>query len=366
MKAAIAIMFGFVTLVNAHADVDLDEGFPLARLAPEMVLSSVDVAPGFPPIVNQNPLGACQSYAMTAWLEYLFFYKTGHVINLSEKYTAYHLLNFMIDEFWSEKDQTYPTEYLDSSALTARPQLGSGIAPFMIEAYLRASIVPDSVYSFGNMVAKDGAISMDMTAFNTYFESETIYSRLDYLSALEEAFLSPPPKRFVYKLRQTDFSAGTEETIEIKSPEELSALIALDRQNVVTYYNKEYTSHINPLPPEATEEFVDYFMTISGHFNHRSIVADRETIKTAILGSLDKKMAVMFAGDVWVGDWSKGVIFQEGGGHAMVIVGYQKRDEKLYFKLRNSWGKEHGVKGYNYIEANALMADTIYIVTHEI
>ncbi len=373
------IMFLAVAIAQgARADVDLDLGYPLSERfgelnslstteSPFSLFSTIDVSDGFPEVPNQKPLGACQSFAMAAWLEYIFYYKSGHIVDLSEKHLAYNLLKFMTDEFWDAESGTYPEKYLGKSYLDARPTLGSGVAPFMLESYFQSAAIPDGVYSFGDMVAEEGLQNLDLETYEKYFDNNNeLYSKDVYADALNEAFLLEPPTAFIYKIKRTNFSTGEEETVKVRSATEVSVYLGLTRDNVITYYNKDYKGYQQPLSEEVVIDLMKYFDEISQHFNQVSNVSSGNEIETAIIESLDKRMAVMIASNVWMGGWDDGTVFNKGGGHAMVVVGYQKRDGKTYFKLRNSWGKNRLVHGYNYIDSDTLIANTLYIVTHQI
>lgn len=48
------------------------------------------------------------------------------------------------------------------------------------------------------------------------------------------------------------------------------------------------------------------------------------------------------------------------GGHAMLIVGYKKIGQALYFVVRNSWGTAWGDQGYCYIPAKFITKGIIF------
>ncbi|MDR3584600.1 MAG: C1 family peptidase [Desulfosporosinus sp.] len=48
------------------------------------------------------------------------------------------------------------------------------------------------------------------------------------------------------------------------------------------------------------------------------------------------------------------------GGHAMLIVGYKKIGQTLYFIVRNSWGTAWGDKGYCYIPSSFITKGIIF------
>lgn len=374
MRIMLASSMLFAILCTAWADVDLDRELPRSQslhplsktLESLAIKPPADLTPGFPDIVNQAPLGACQSFAMAAWLEYIFYFKTGHVVDLSEKYLAYGLLEYMADEFWDSAKGTYPTEYLGKSILAAKPYLGSGVAPFMLASYFKSQAIPDAIYSFGQMSSSEGAIGLDLDTYNKFFEQDSaLYKRDEYLSALPLAFLSTPPSRFVYKLSDSNFSDGSKETITLRAPKDFSDLISLDAKNVVTYYNLDYQGFQMPDFGGDVKDVMSYFNSISSHLGQRSQTVAKSEIMAAIKRSLDHRMAVMIAANVWIGDWLGGVVFRGGGGHAMVVVGYQERNGQTFFKLRNSWGKDRLVQGYNYVESTTLLLNTLYIVIHE-
>ncbi len=353
----------------ARADVDLDLFYPTTSKAKfyNALQSSIDISDDFLPIQNQAPLGACQSFAMAAWLEYIYFFKNGHALDLSEKHLAYSLLDFMVDDFWDPVTKTYKLSYLDEEGFISTPQLGSGVAPFLIESYLKFSAIPDGAYSFGNMSAGEGTLNLDIPLYEKYFEnSKASYGPRTYRKKLTESFLGQPPKRFIYNVKRTDFSSGKEESIQINSASEIAQAIGLSRDNVKTYYNRDYVGYQSPISREDTKGLMRYFNKISNHFDQLNVVTSGEVIEHEIIKSLDRRMAVMVASNVWCGGWTDGVVYGFGGGHAMVIVGYQERDGQLYFKLRNSWGSDKLVEGYNYVKAETLRENILYIVTHEV
>lgn len=252
MKLFLTLALALATS-SAHAQsfalpkktVDLDARFMTAIGQPgssrlDSTLRQWDGSQGFPGIVVQSPMGACQSFAMTAWMEYAFYHRTGQVVDLSEKYTAYNLLRYFIDEFYDAEKG----EYVERGFGDGTPTLGAGVAMYMIDSTLKTGMIPNAVYPLGDMNAPSGAIQMD----------------------------------------------------------------------------------------------------------------------------LDRRMVVMIAAWVWMGDWVDRFVSTGGGGHAMVIVGnqLQKADdgtEKLFFKLRNSWGTSIGVDGYNIVEDKVLLPNTLEITT---
>jgi len=90
-----------------------------------------------------------------------------------------------------------------------------------------------------------------------------------------------------------------------------------------------------------------------------------DKIVEKIVDSLERRMVVEMIGSVWFGDWLRGNVFYGGGGHATVIVGYQNRGDDIYFKIRNSWGKDIGIDGYNYVSASVLLPNITMIYTYK-
>ena len=54
------------------------------------------------------------------------------------------------------------------------------------------------------------------------------------------------------------------------------------------------------------------------------------------------------------------------GGHAMVVTGYYKKDGKVIFIIRNSWGSDCGDYGYHYMPASVCNKRSMYCVFWEI
>ena len=51
------------------------------------------------------------------------------------------------------------------------------------------------------------------------------------------------------------------------------------------------------------------------------------------------------------------------GFHVSVIVGQEKRDDHCEILIRNSWGREAGDNGYYWVDADALSANTLRVVS---
>ena len=351
--------------------IDLDARFMTAVGQPgssrfDSTLRQWDGSNGFPSIVVQSPMGACQSFAMTAWMEYVFYHRTGQVVDLSEKYTAYNLLRYFIDEFYDSAKG----EYVARGFGDGQPTLGSGVAMYMIDSFTKTGMIPNAVYPLGDMNATSGAIQMDLPVYKAIFEeSTTKLKRDEYLAKLDESFLGAPPAKFFFKIPFTNFASGTAETKVVRTPEEISSYLALKREAFTVFHNKDMNpAYVPELRGDAGKQLTEALAKATKEKKIRELTVDQATLRTKILRSLDRRMVVMVAAFVWMGDWADSLVSKGGGGHAMVIVGYQlqKADdgtEKLFFKLRNSWGTSIGAEGYNIVEDNVLLPNVLEITT---
>lgn len=349
----------------AQASVDLASEFdhatgahPAIRFSANTLLDQWDGAHAFPGIVNQAPLGACQSFALTALMEYAFYRRTGQVVDFSEKATSYALLRYMIDEFHDSATGGYP-----EGIFSGRPALGSGVAAYMIESLTRTGLWPNSVYSFGALDAKDGPVNLDVPLYMSVFEeAKSTLKREEYLQKLDEVFFSAPPSRFVFKVPYLDFATGKPATWEGHNPAELLGLTKAGKESFTVYHNRD-------LDPFFQLDWAKYRAEINSGLTEltRKKGIPEETLgaaelKQKIMASLEKRMVVMASAAVWGGSWKeKDRVYNGGGGHAMVIVGYQKIGERVFFKLRNSWGTEIGHGGYNLVEDNVLLPNLLEV-----
>ena len=121
----------------------------------------------------------------------------------------------------------------------------------------------------------------------------------------------------------------------------------------------------HPQNPSEVKEILHWFESEADHFGIRYETTTVDKIIPTIMNSLNERMVVLVAADVWFGSWKDQLVYAGGGGHGLVIVGYQYRDNELYFKLRNSWGKEIGIDGYNYIKASILLPNLFYAVVYK-
>ena len=61
--------------------------------------------------------------------------------------------------------------------------------------------------------------------------------------------------------------------------------------------------------------------------------------------------------------------YESDGGHALTIDGWKYINDKLYFRIKNSWGKEWGVNGHCYMSYEDLkryMIDEGYVLVDEV
>ncbi len=341
------------------ADVDLDQAFlkatgsrisnPLRAELPR----GWDGSGAFPPIVRQSPFGACQTFSMTAMMEYLFYRETGKTLKLSEKQMAHSLLTLMIKDFWDPEKKSYEN----------KPGLGLGVAGPMIETVTRAGLLPNADYPWGEFESADGSRSIDVALFDKVFEKpEKDYTPEEYSRLLNEAFLSPPPAAFRYAFKTLNFATGKEEELVVKNPAELSKVAGFSKERFLVLHNATPNLTYSPQKPEETKEMLKYFESQSTRYGIRNQSVPGEEIMKQIVSSLNNRMVVLIALDVWSGSWTDKLVYAGGGGHGVVITGYQLRDGELYFKIRNSWGPNMGLGGYNLVKAAHIVPNLYYAI----
>ena len=90
--------------------------------------------------------------------------------------------------------------------------------------------------------------------------------------------------------------------------------------------------------------------------------------KPIIIGvAIDKTISPLGSGGGTVGSdglWSTKLAGEIIGGHAMTIIGYDNYKFGGAFKVMNSWGKQYGDNGYNWIKYNDIMnvVKEVYII----
>jgi len=364
MRVLAALLLLLASPAIASASVDLSHDFDRATgtfAAPSFLANTLDQwdgTPAFPPIVKQSPLGACQSFALTAFMEYAFYRRTGQVVDFSEKATSYALLRYMIDEFHDAATDSYP-----DGIFRGRPDLGSGVAMHMIDSLLKNGLWPNSVYSFGSLDATEGSINLDVPLYMQVFEkAEAALKREEYLTKIDEVFFSPPPARFVFKVPYLDFATGKPAVWEGHTPAELLGLTKAVRESFTVYHNRDLDPFFQPEWKEHKDVLLNALAEETKKKGIKEEAVSAADLKQKIISSLEKRMVVMVAGSVWSGSWTeKDRVYNGGGGHAMVIVGYQQLGDKTIFKLRNSWGTEIGQGGYNLVEDRVLLPNLLEV-----
>lgn len=365
--ALLSLLLSFALPALAQdREVDLDRAFLRATSLTSSVLKlesfrmevpprGTDVSHAFPPIVKQSPFGACQTFSMTAMMEYLFWRETGRTLKLSEKQMAHSLLSLMIDDLWNKETRKYDK----------KPNLGLGVAGFMIETVARAGLLPNADYPWGDYEA-EGTRSIDVALFNSVFENEKAeHSPEEYKRLLDEAFLSPPPRAFRYTYKGLNFQTGKEEELTIKTPAELARSAGFAKERFLVLHNSSMAPTFGPMKPEDVMEALKFMAGISERFGVRNRTTTGDDISRQIVRALDNRMVVLIALDVWSGSWTDKLVYAGGGGHGVVVTGYQIRDGELWFKMRNSWGTGMGLGGYNIAKAAHVLPNLYYAIFFE-
>jgi hypothetical protein len=187
------------------------------------------------------------------------------------------------------------------------------------------------------------------------------YDKTELLKLLDETFLSPPPAHFIYNLRRLNYATGKDETVTLKTPLSIMEFLGISKSRFNLVFNNDYKSPHFPKPPETIVAILDFFTRQAAQYEVPYEKASSAAIFEKVVESLDRHMVVGLAMDVWVGDWGGTLVQKGGGGHGMVIVGYQKREDDIYFKVRNSWGTGIGIGGYNYVSSKILGPDIMWV-----
>lgn len=296
-------------------------------------------SPHLPPPALQAPLGACQSFAMTGFLEYIAYHYTGQAMDFSEKYTAWQVLRHLIRHG------------------EAPPSLSQATDPIVLSAITAGGVLPEAAYPWGRLES-DAVPTIDTELFLQVFERhEAVLDTPEaYERALADAFLFPPPERFLARIAMP--VAG--ETRTVRTPGELGRLLRLDKANFSLAINGELAPFFTLRTRSEREAAVALF---SRHAQDNGVafeVKSRSDLARAIVASLERRMVVNVAADVWKGDWASERTPLGHGGHAMTIVGYFQEGDRLEFKLRNSWGGEIGAGGYQRVSAEVLLPNVFY------
>jgi hypothetical protein len=320
-----------------------------------------DGSAGFPAVDNQNPIGACQSFSMAAFLDYIYYWQSnGSIQKLSEKYITYSLLQLMIDDFWDPQAKKYKSS----------PALGAGVASVLIDAVTRSGIMPDKYYPWGDLSANDPDQFVDSDVLKKVFdgdkpESDT-HTPYENRTLLNKAMLYPPPANFHHTIKWKDYATGKDMERVITNPMDLLAFARISKDRFTVSINKELAPYGEPITPDDLAAVVKVLQDDAVARHVASHVVGRTELRQAIIDSLERHMVVLLASEVWVGDWLSDEVVKGKGGHGLVVVGYEITPEgKTFFKLRKSWGDKVAADGYNFVEDEVLLPNVNYIATYK-
>ncbi len=361
MKKIIHALFIFSLYFTAMfaTDINLDKDFLQKSALSQQHISKAqwDGTSSFPSIVSQGPVGTCQAFGTIAMMEYIFFHETGHVIKFSEKKMIYDTMQKIIQDFWDEKTESF----------ILPPYLGLASKSSMINTITTKGLLPATNYPYGDL-REDASKQIDYIKFKNSFVSHPplLASPEEYQSALDESFFSPPPQALYYSHNVFDFATGMNCTRVFRKPIDFINSLNIRSDRFEILLNNDCSPIYNPIQEEELNEFFEREMQDAKDHEIRSSRVAGNELQKRIVDSLNRHMVVGLAVDVWAGDWLQANVYKGGGGHSCLIVGYQQKDDEseIYFKIRNSWGENIGIDGYNYIPASTLIPNVFRITLY--
>ena len=321
------------------------------------------------PVVSQGKTGTCWSFSSTSFLESEIMRITGKTIDLSEMYSVRH---------------TYPKKAFNYVMRQGKAQFGEGgLNHDVINSALEFGLVPESVYS--------GKVN------STEFDHTKMVVELEKI--VKTTVETPTPFNTSWKanfeavLDQYMGKNITDFTYEGKkyTPKQFLEFTGLKLDNYLTItsfmHEPYYTKFILNIPDNFANGAMynlpldEFISTIDNSLENGFTVAlDADVSEKSFSGQ--RGIAVVPFNDTDIPAVFKEIKKEKTitpelrqaefenlnttDDHLMHIVGKVKdQNGTIYYKVKNSWGKDSGKEGYVYMSVSYMRLKAISVLIHK-
>lgn len=320
------------------------------------------------PVISQDKTGTCWSFSSTSFLESEIFRIKGQKIDLSEMYTV---------------RETYPKKAYNYVMRQGKAQFGEGgLAHDVINSALEYGLVPENVYT-GKTTAAIHDHSKMVAELETYLKSVVTTTPFnaqwrDEYNRVLDSYLGKPSSEFTYEGKKY-------------TPKEFAAETGLDLSKYITLTSFTqapfYSKFILDIPDNFAngaffnipiDEFINnidtaldkgYTLALDADVSEKTfssktgmaVIPANESDATAILSEIKPEKVV--TQELRQAEFEN---YNTTDDHLMHIVGKVK-DQKgnIYYKVKNSWGKDSGKDGYIYMSVAYLRLKAISVLLHK-
>jgi len=321
------------------------------------------------PVISQGTTGTCWSFSSTSFLESEITRITGKSIDLSEMYSVRH---------------TYPKKALNYVMRQGKAQFGEGgLNHDVINSALEYGLVPESAYSgkvsttvhdHSKMVAELEKIVTTTVTTPVPFNSAW---KTNFESVLDQ-YMGKDVKEFTYEgktytpkqfLEYTGLKLDSYVTITSFMHEPYYTKFILniaDNFANGTFYNlplDEFVSSIDNALNNGFTVALDADVSEKTFSGPRGIavIPFNETDVPAIFAQIKKEKTI--TPEFRQAEFEN---LNTTDDHLMHIVGKVKdQNDTIYYKVKNSWGKDSGKQGYVYMSVSYLRLKAISVLIHK-
>jgi bleomycin hydrolase len=321
------------------------------------------------PVVSQGKTGTCWSFSSTSFLESEIMRITGKTIDLSEMYSV---------------RQTYPKKALNYVMRQGKAQFGEGgLNHDVINSALEFGLVPESVYSGKGTSTEFDHTKMvvelekivkttveNPTPFNTNWKASFEAVLDQYMGKNVTEFMydgkNYTPKQF---LEFTGLKLDNYVTITSFTHEPYHTKFILnipDNFANGSMYNLPLDEFISSIDNSLEKGFtvaLDADVSEKSFSGQRGIavVPFNDTDIPAVFKEIKKEKTI--TPELRQAEFEN---LNTTDDHLMHIVGKVKdQNGTIYYKVKNSWGKDSGKEGYVYMSVSYLRLKAISVLIHK-